>query len=91
MNRDLVVQVADCAGIYSETSCTDWKHALSVAALMKRTYSDKYVDVVDRSRVDLGCGDGLTEEERDEAYEAMYPVPEGFRVACRQALAGGGK
>ena len=61
------VVVADAAGQFSETSCTDFAHALSVAATMASTYPRKVTIVTNPDQVDVGCGDGLTEDERDTA------------------------
>ena len=53
-----VVNVYDCAGQFRETKCAE-----------RARYRGKVVRVENLDRVDLGCADGLTEDERD-ALEA---------------------
>lgn len=71
--RDLIVQVAGNGGIESETSCTDFAHALTVCRVMGHAHPSKYVWLFDRGGVDVSIGefDGLTEDERDASRDVV--------------------
>ena len=65
MSARYAVPVYDRVGLYRETACKSFHEALLVYAAERIAYPDKAVRVENQDRIDLGCADGLTDEERD--------------------------
>lgn len=67
------VQVFGPEGRESETTATDYTHALSVCRVMGSAEPGKYVRLVNLARINGAAGDwdGLTEEEHDESREVV--------------------
>jgi len=62
------MKLFDCAGEFSSTPAEDIYRAIELALDAPK---GKLVRVVNLDNVDLGCSDGLTEDERDAVEEAL--------------------
>lgn len=86
--RDMVVQVADVGGVFREERCLSFAAALIEARRAAIAHPRCVVLVIDRERVDVDCGDGLTEDERDAVETVVRAgraaaVPTGTITATR--------
>jgi hypothetical protein len=68
MSARYAMKLFDCAGEFSSTPAEDIYHAIELALDAPK---GKLVRVVNLDNVDLGCSDGLTEDERDAVEEAL--------------------
>lgn len=63
-----VMKLFDCAGEFSSTQAEDIYHAIELALDAPK---GKLAQVVNLDNVDLGCADGLTDDERDVVEDAL--------------------
>ena len=66
-----IAQSADRYGVFAERHCVDFPHALETAREFYNRWPDRMAFVVNIDEVDLGRGDGLTDEERDAVDAAI--------------------
>ena len=64
------VDVYDCAGRLSQTTCTSFTNCVEVAAMLASLYPRKAVRAFNGAQMDERF-DGLTEEERDAIFDAI--------------------
>ena len=64
------VDVYDCAGRLSQTTCTSFAHCVDVAGMLASLYPRKAVRAFNGAQMDERF-DGLTEGERDAIFDAV--------------------
>lgn len=60
------ITVYDQAGEFGQAEAPTIRAAAAMAKTMKERYPRKVVQVANLDNVDLGCSDGLTDDERAE-------------------------
>jgi hypothetical protein len=66
MQPRYIAQAADRCGVFYESPESDFPTAVAAALDKQSARPDACVSVLNLDNVDLGCPDGLTEEERDD-------------------------
>ena len=73
MKYRYVAQAADRCGVFYESNESDFPTAVAAAVAKQAVRPDACVMVLNLDNVDLGCPDGLTDEERVKADAAIGP------------------
>lgn len=74
MQTRYVAQAADRCGVFYESNESDFPAAVAAAVAKQSARPDACVMVLNLDNVDLGCGDGLTEDEREEVDAALCRI-----------------